>query len=274
MLLEVADDKEKMALPEPVGAISANSLMLAPPGGKKPFVVGVTFSLNPGESLGIVGPSAAGKSTLSRAILGIWPAMNGNVRLDGVDIYEWSREELGPSIGYLPQDIELFDGTISENISRFGGIDPEKVVAAAKLADVHEMILALPGGYDTVIGSVGGVLSGGQRQRIGLARAVYGDPKLILLDEPNSNLDENGEAALARALEALKLKNTTVIVVTHRPGILSVLDKLLVMDKGTMTAFGPRQEVINQLKQQMQPAVQPQKSGRVGASALTVPPVF
>tara|TARA_B110000238_G_scaffold200223_1_gene249614 strand:- start:3520 stop:5271 length:1752 start_codon:yes stop_codon:yes gene_type:complete len=274
VLLEVAEDKEKMALPEPVGAISANNLMLAPPGGTKPFVVGVTFSLNPGESLGIVGPSAAGKSTLSRALLGIWPALNGKVRLDGVDIYEWSREELGPSIGYLPQDIELFDGTISENISRFGSMDSEKVVAAAKLADVHEMILGLPEGYDTVIGTVSGVLSGGQRQRIGLARAVYGDPKLILLDEPNSNLDENGEAALARALEALKLKNTTVIVVTHRPGILSVLDKLLIMDKGAMTAFGPRQEVINQLKQQMQPAVKPQKSGRVGSSTPTVPPVF
>jgi ATP-binding cassette subfamily C protein EexD len=219
------------------------------PGSRAPIVKGVSFSLEPGELLGIIGPSAAGKSSLARAILGIWPTLSGKVRLDGVDIFEWNRNELGPYIGYLPQDIELFDGTISENIARFGEIDAEKIIDAAKIADVHEMILKLPKGYDTVIDSTGGLLSGGQRQRIGLARAVYGEPKFILLDEPNSNLDDQGELALAKALQQLKSKQVTVVVITHRTGVLNLLDKLLILKDGNVVNYGNRADVLQQLQQ-------------------------
>jgi len=252
VLLKIPKDKEKMALPAPVGQINVDNVVIAPPGSRTPVVRGVSIDLAPGESLGVIGPSAAGKSTLARALLGIWPAMSGKVRLDGVDIFDWDRAEIGPYIGYLPQDIELFEGTIGENISRFGEMDPDKVVAAAKMADVHEMILGLPEGYDTIIGAIGGVLSGGQRQRIGLARAIYGEPKFVLLDEPNSNLDDQGELALARAITALKQNKVTVIIITHRPGILGILDKLLILKDGSTVTFGPRDEVMQQLQQQAQ----------------------
>ncbi len=189
--------------------------------------------------------------------MGVWPAANGKVRLDGADVFTWDRMELGPYIGYLPQDIELFEGTISENIARFGEVDAEKVVAAAKASDVHELILRLPAGYDTLIGASGGNLSGGQRQRIGLARALYGQPKLIVLDEPNSNLDDQGELALARAILTLR-QHATVIVVSHRTNILNSLDKLLVLNDGQLVAYGPRNAVLAQLQQsaaQQKPAV-------------------
>ena len=253
LLLEIPAEKEKMSLPAPDGQISVDNIMVSAPGQRMPIVTGVNFSLEAGESMGIIGPSAAGKSVLARALLGIWPTLSGKVRLDGVDIFSWDRKELGPHIGYLPQDIELFQGTVAQNISRFNEVDSDKVVAAAKLADVHEMILELPDGYDTTIDATGGVLSGGQRQRVGLARAVYDNPKLILLDEPNSNLDELGELALQNALDALKEKKTTVIVVTHRRGILSELDKILVMRQGKMLAFGPREEVFRALEEQSSP---------------------
>lgn len=274
LLLDIPEDKVKMSLPSPDGEIEVSNVMVAPPGVRAPFVVGVSFTISPGESLAIIGPSAAGKSTLARALLGIWKPLSGKVRLDGVDISEWNREELGPYIGYLPQDIELFEGTIGQNISRFGELDAEKVIAAAKLAAVHEMILSLPQGYDTVIGAIGGVLSGGQRQRVGLARAVYGDPKLILLDEPNSNLDDEGEAALSEALLALKQKNITVVVITHRLGILSVVDKLLLMKEGKMLTFGPREEVLKKLQQQALPAAAPKKAQTVGSAPVTVTPAI
>ena len=249
-LLEIPEEKEKMSLPSPDGQISADHIMVSAPGmGRKLIISGVTFRLEAGESLGIIGPSGSGKSVLARALLGIWPTTSGKVRLDGVDIYSWDRRELGPHIGYLPQDIELFQGTVAENISRFSVVDSDKVVAAAKLTDVHEMILKLPQGYDTVIDAVGGVLSGGQRQRVGLARAVYDNPKLVLLDEPNSNLDELGEMALQNALDALKEKKTTVIVITHRPGILSELDKILVLRDGQIASYGPREELIKKSQQ-------------------------
>lgn len=273
ILLMIPRNREAMSLPSPDGQLVAKEIVVVPPGADKPVVMGATFTLEPGESLGIIGPSAAGKSSLARALLGIWPTVQGKVRLDGVDIYEWDRDELGPFIGYLPQDIELFEGTISQNISRFGQIEADKVIAAAKLADVHEMILGLPLGYDTTIGAVGGVLSGGQRQRIGLARAVYGDPKLILLDEPNSNLDELGEKALENALKALKQKNTSVIVVTHKPGILNVLDNLLIMSEGRMTSYGPREEVIKHIRQQTM-SVDSKKAKSVGNTPVTVTPVI
>jgi len=244
LLENVPEDKPTMTLPAPVGVIDVEGLMVAPPGTRTPVLKGVNFHLDAGESLGIIGPSAAGKSTMARALLGIWPAMNGKVRLDAADIFTWNREELGPHIGYLPQDIELFDGTISENIARFTVVDAEKVVAAAKLAGVHNMVLRLPQGYDTVIGGLGGILSGGQRQRIGLARALYGDPKLVVLDEPNSNLDELGEQALSEALASLKLRGATVVIIAHRPLVLRNVDKILVLANGLVDAFGPRDQVM------------------------------
>tara|TARA_B110001469_G_scaffold23590_1_gene24269 strand:- start:3140 stop:4879 length:1740 start_codon:yes stop_codon:yes gene_type:complete len=270
LLLKVPAELSKMSLPAPDGEVILDKIIVAAPGSRQPIIKGISLSLEPGESLGIVGPSASGKSTLARAILGIWPTLQGKVRLDGVDIFSWNREELGPSIGYLPQDIELFEGTISTNISRFSEVDPLKVVAAAKLANVHEMILGLPNGYDTVIGATGGLLSGGQRQRIGLARAVYDDPKLIVLDEPNSNLDEQGELALAAALEILKQKKATVIVITHRPGVLAVLDKLLLMKDGVAVSYGPRDEVMKNIAKKLEV----QKGKDVKSKSITVPPII
>jgi len=204
LLDRIPEDEEKMSLPAPEGNLQVEQLVVTPPGSSAPVVRGVNFQLGAGESLGVVGPSGSGKSSLARALLGIWPAANGAVRLDGADVASWDRNELGPYVGYLPQDIELFDGSVAENIARFGEQDSEQVVAAARLAGVHDMILHFPEGYDTVIGGSGGILSGGQRQRIALARAVYGQPRLIVLDEPNSNLDDAGEKELTRALQRVQ----------------------------------------------------------------------
>lgn len=247
ILTKVAEEPERMSLPAPKGALSAENVMVAPPGSKTPVVKGVSFQVEPGDMVGVIGPSAAGKSTLARAILGIWPTLGGKMRLDGADIFNWKRDELGPHIGYLPQDIELFEGSISENIARFGEVDSRAVVQAAQMAGVHEMILRLPEGYDTVIGATGGALSGGQRQRIGLARAIYGNPKLVVLDEPNSNLDDQGEAALAVALENLKGMGATVFIITHRASVLSQVQKLMVMREGVLAMFGPRDQVLAEL---------------------------
>ena len=236
-----------MSLPAPEGQLVFEKVMAGPPGTRTPTVKGVDLQVAGGESIGLVGPSAAGKSSLARVLLGIWPTFTGTVRLDGADVYQWDRAELGPHIGYLPQDIELFDGTVSENIARFGEVDPEKVVDAARMAGVHEMILHLPDGYDTIVGAKGGILSAGQRQRIGLARAMYGDPSLVVLDEPNSNLDEHGEAALVEAVKALKAAGTTLVLITHRPNILAHVDKILVMNEGQVAMFGPRDEVLAKL---------------------------
>lgn len=259
LLAQIPKDAETMSLPEPTGKLSVEQVTVVPPGSKNIVVRGVTMELNPGEALGIVGPSASGKSCLARALLGIWPAYSGKVRLDGADIASWNRSELGPHIGYLPQDIELFDGSISENISRFGDVDPEKVVAAAKVAGVHELILNLPKGYDTVIGGAGGVLSGGQRQRIGLARAIYGSPKYLVLDEPNSNLDDQGERELVEAIRRIKAAGATVIVITHRTMVLQCVDKILVMRDGAAQSFGPRDQVLAALAapQDKKPALRP-----------------
>lgn len=247
-LFEKYPVKEKtMSLPEPRGRLQAESLMVVPPGANAPVVRGVSFVLEQGDMVAIIGPSGAGKSSIARALLGVWPLMGGKVRLDGADLHAWDKDELGVHIGYLPQDIELFSGTISENIARFGQLDPLKVVEAAKLAGVHEMILRLPNGYDTLlIGS--GSLSGGQRQRIGLARAVYGHPKFVLLDEPNSNLDDQGEQALASALQSLKNKGTTVVLISHRKQVLKHVDKVLLMAQGQLRGFGPRDEILSALQ--------------------------
>ena len=244
LLNQIPKTAETMSLPEPTGKLSVEQVMVVPPGSKNIVVRGVTMELNPGEALGIVGPSASGKSCLARALLGIWPTYSGKVRLDGADISAWNRSELGPFIGYLPQDIELFDGSISENIARFGDVDPDKVVAAAKMAGVHDLILHLPQGYDTVIGGSGGILSGGQRQRIGLARAIYGSPKYLVLDEPNSNLDDQGERELVEAIRRIKAAGATVIVITHRTMVLQCVDKILVMRDGAAQSFGPRDQVL------------------------------
>jgi len=240
-------DGEAMQLPRPEGALSVESLYAAPPGVERPVLSDISFALASGEVLGLVGPSAAGKSTLARLLVGVWSPMAGKVRLDGAEIHHWDQEALGPHIGYLPQDVELFDGTVSENIARFTDAESDEVVKAARLAGVHDMILRLPQGYDTQIGEGGSVLSGGQRQRIALARALFGEPVLIILDEPNASLDAEGDKALSEALVELKRAGTTVIVIAHRASIIGVADKLLVLRDGRVEAFGPAAEVLPQV---------------------------
>ena len=234
-----------MDLPEPTGAISAEQASFAIQGSA--ILKNITFALQSGESLGLMGPSGAGKSTLCRLLLGIWPPSVGHIRLDGADIYAWDQEKLGRYIGYLPQDVELFSATIAENIARLENVDSEQVIIAAKQAGVHEMILGFPKGYDTRIGDGGRVLSGGQRQRIGLARALYKQPKIVILDEPNSNLDEEGERALVKSWELLKKQGTTVIVVSHKPTLLGGVDKLLLLQNGQVSLFGPRDAVLKKM---------------------------
>lgn len=236
--------RENMSLPPPEGHLSVEGVMATAPGSNVAILKGVTFSLNPGEAVAVIGPSAAGKSTLARLLVGIWPAVSGKVRLDGADIFTWDKIELGPHIGYLPQDVELFEGSIAENIARFGELDHEKIITAARQAGVHDMILHFPQGYNTAIGVSGGFLSGGQRQRIALARALYGHPSLIVLDEPNASLDDAGEAALVQAVQALKAEGCTVVLITHRTSIISAVDKILLLREGQVAAFGPRDDVL------------------------------
>ena len=255
LLAQMPAQQEQMRLPPPKGQIRFEEAQVIPPGSKVPALRGISLAIEAGDILGVIGPSGAGKSTFARAALGIWPAAAGKIRLDGADIVAWNRDELGPYIGYLPQDIELFEGSISENIARFGEVDAEQVIQAAQMADVHDLILRLPEGYDTLIGASGGTLSGGQRQRIGLARALYGNPVLVVLDEPNSNLDEQGELALSNALQRLKQKHTTVILVSHRQTILTKVDKLLVLNDGQLAVYGPKEQVIAHLQKQSQPAI-------------------
>ncbi|MCQ4160761.1 type I secretion system permease/ATPase [Roseomonas sp. GC11] len=236
-----------MALPEPSGRLVAERVSFAQPGQQVPTIKGVSFALEPGESLAIIGPSAAGKTTLLRLLIGTLPAGAGAVRLDGADVYAWKREDFGRHVGYLPQDVELFEGSVLANIGRMGEPAPEAVFEAAQLAGCHEMILRLPQGYDTEIGEGGAHLSGGQRQMIGLARALFGAPKLVVLDEPNSNLDGDAEAALQRALDALKARGCTVVLVSHRPALVQGVDKVLLLKEGAVDMFGPRAEVLKRL---------------------------
>jgi ATP-binding cassette subfamily C protein EexD len=252
-------ESEKLALPAPIGQISLEQVVVVPPGSKAASVKGVNFSLPAGESLGIIGPSAAGKTSLARAILGVWPLAAGTVRIDGAEIGQWDRDKLGPYLGYLPQDIELFDGSIAENICRFNEPNSDKIIDAARSAGIHEMILQLPHGYDTLIGATSGFLSAGQRQRVGLARAIYDNPKLILLDEPNSNLDEQGERELLFALRRMKELGSTTIVITHRTSILSLVDKLLVMKNGLAARFGDRDSILKELSAETSKVTQLQK---------------
>ncbi|WP_150050634.1 MULTISPECIES: type I secretion system permease/ATPase [Methylomonas] len=252
ILLEVPAESEKMSLPPPSGQIEFEAVQVNPPGSQKATLRGISLVMERGDLIGVVGPSGAGKSTFARAVLGIWPASAGKIRLDGADIATWNRLELGPYIGYLPQDIELFEGSISENIARFGAVDAQKVIEAAQMAGVHELILHLPNGYDTPIGPGGATLSGGQRQRIGLARALYGNPVIVVLDEPNSNLDDQGEEALAQALNQLKQRQVTVILVSHRQNALSKVDKLLILNEGKLALYGLREQVIAHLQRNIQ----------------------
>jgi len=231
----------------PTGHVSVEQLAVCAPHAAKPALAGVSFRLAAGEMMTVVGASGAGKSTLIKALVNVWSPAAGTIRLDGATLAQYAPERLGSAIGYLPQEVELLAGTIGENIARFGETDAEKVVAAARMAGVHDLILRLPNGYDTEIGSGGSALSGGQRQRIGLARALYDKPALIVLDEPNANLDLNGETALTEALEAARTAGATIIVSTHKPALVSMADKLLVIADGTQQMFGPRAEVLERI---------------------------
>lgn len=231
-------------LPRPQGRVSAEALVVAAPGTRVPILKGVRFEVPAGKVVAVVGPSASGKSSLARALVGVWRPMTGSVRLDGADVYASDREQMGVWIGYLPQDVELFDGTIAENIARFGVPDSERVVQAGRRSGVHDMVLAFPQGYDTLIGEGGLVLSGGQRQRIGLARAVYGDSAFIVLDEPDANLDEAGEMSLLECLRLLKEEQRTVFIVTHRAKVLAIADMAMVLVDGRIKAFGDRDQVL------------------------------
>ncbi|TAD89660.1 MAG: type I secretion system permease/ATPase [Alphaproteobacteria bacterium] len=247
LLTAVPPREVAMQLPAPQGRVGLERVVYAPPGTEKAIIKGVSFDLAAGESLGVIGPSAAGKSTLARLIVGVWRPNSGAVRLDGADVFTWDRADFGRYVGYLPQDIELFAGTIRENIARFSDADPDQIVEAAKRAGVHDMILRLPQAYDTEIGQGGEVLSGGQRQRIALARALFGNPRLLVLDEPNANLDSEGEMALNQTLMDLKQAGTTIVIIAHRPSVLNVVDRVLVMRDGLVEMFGPRAEVIAKL---------------------------
>ena len=267
LLEAVPAQPRSMALPAPRGALHVEQLVAGAPGNPALILRGVQFALAPGEVLAVVGPSAAGKTTLARLLVGLWPAQGGKVRLDGADIHTWDKAELGVHLGYLPQGVELFEGTLAENIARFAQVEPAKVEAAARAVGLHEFILSLPQGYDSPVGPEGARLSGGQRQRVGLARALYGDPVFVVLDEPNSSLDEEGDAALARAIQEGKARGTTFVVMTHRTSVLGVADKMLVLRDGMQQAFGPRDEVLAPLQQAKQQPAAPAARGQALAAS-------
>jgi ATP-binding cassette subfamily C exporter for protease/lipase len=266
VLAQLPEREAGMPLPAPRGVLTVEQLVAGPPPmpGQAPQAIlrGLQFGVTPGEVLAVIGPSAAGKTTLARMLVGLWPALQGKVRLDGADIYTWNKTELGPSVGYLPQGVELFEGTVAENIARFGAVDMNKVQLAAQAVGLHEFILALPRGYETPVGRDGAVLSGGQRQRVALARALYGEPALVVLDEPNSSLDESGDAALVRAIQTLKQRGATVVVMTHRTSVLGVTDKILLLVEGAQQAFGPRDEVLAAMQKAQQQAQQAQQQAQ------------
>ena len=238
---------QRTTLPRPTGAIAVENISITPPGSEHEVIKGVSFAANAGRVVAIIGPSASGKSSLARALVGVWHAKEGTLRLDGADISQWDKEDLGQWLGYLPQDVELLEGTIAENISRFGERDDEAIIKAAQRAGVHEMILRLPKGYETQIGEGGLTLSGGQRQRVGLARAMYGEPALIVLDEPNASLDEAGDTALKNAIATMKQEGRTVFVVTHRMNLVSLADNVLVLSNGALKLYGSRDFVLKAL---------------------------
>jgi ATP-binding cassette, subfamily C, type I secretion system permease/ATPase len=253
LLSRVPVKTEGMSLPPPKGTLTVEGVVAAAPGTHIPIIRSMSLAIPAGTTVAVIGPSASGKSSLARLMVGVWPTSSGKVRLDGADIHAWNKAELGPHIGYLPQDVELFDGSLADNIARFGDVDRAKVEAAATAVGLHELIMALPNGYDAEIGDEGCFLSGGQRQRVALARAIYGNPRFIVLDEPNSSLDEAGEQALVRTLLWLKSQGTTIVIVTHRPNILQAVDRILLVVDGTAKAYGPRDEVLAALQKQASP---------------------
>jgi len=257
VLARHATPEPRMPLPELRGEVRVSNLFVAPPRAVKPVLKGISFVLAPGESLGVIGPSASGKSTLARALVGAWPIVSGEIRLDGASLADLDRARIGPRIGYLPQDVELFDGTVAENIARFGVPDADRVVTAARMAGLHDLILRLPQGYDTRIGPGGEALSGGQRQRIALARALHGDPAIVILDEPNANLDAEGEEALLSAMAALKERGATVIMIAHRPNTLAAVDRILVLRDGAVEALGTRSEILARFTRPPAPVREP-----------------
>lgn len=246
--------KPATSLPKPLGQLSVEGVNFAPVGATRFVLQGLSFKIEPGEMLGVIGPSGAGKSSLARLMVGIWQPNSGHVRLDGADVYSWDRSEFGRHVGYLPQDTELFSGTIRDNIARFrSDVDDEQVVRAAQVAGVHQLILRLPNGYDTELGETGHVLSAGQRQRVGLARALLGQPRLIVLDEPNAALDAEGEEALVKALDALKAGGSTIVIVSHKPSVFRSADKMLMLRDGRIEMFGPRDQVMARVVQPATP---------------------
>ncbi|WP_295521802.1 type I secretion system permease/ATPase [Limnohabitans sp. Rim8] len=246
--------REKTMIQAPLGNLKIEQLVVKVVGRDKPVLDGVSFMALPGTVTVVLGPSGCGKSTLARSMLGIWPGHEGRILLDEQPIGQWTRESLGQHVGYLPQDIELFDGTIAENIARIGEVDSDQVIEAAEAAGLHQMILRFPQGYDSRVGQGGSFLSGGQRQRIGLARALYGKPMLVVLDEPNANLDDEGEAALMKAVQLIKAQGKTVVLISHRPGVIQVADRLVILQDGKLVASGPRDGVLEALKKQKESA--------------------
>ena len=257
LLLDHPERDPALSRVAPTGAISLRRVVASAEGRAAPILKSISFAVSAGTVVAILGPSGSGKSTLARAMVGIWPDLAGEVLLDDMPMARWNRTELGPHLGYLPQDVELFEGSIAENIARLGEVDSAKVIEAARCAGMHEMILRFPKGYDTPIGEAGNLLSGGQRQRIGLARAIYGEPALIVLDEPNANLDEAGETALLQTVRALKAKGKTVFLITHRPGAIAVADRLIILRDGEIFADGPKEAVLTALRPAGQTAIPP-----------------
>jgi PrtD family type I secretion system ABC transporter len=241
---QIPQNQLRMPLPAPKGDIRVEQIVAAAPGERTPILRGVSFQIEKGDALAVIGPSAAGKSSLIRVLLGVWPAHAGTVRFDGFEVNHWNPNDLGPHIGYLPQDVELFAGTVAQNIARFREAEHGDVISAAELAGVHEMVQHMPNGYDTQIGEGGHALSGGQRQRVGLARALFGKPAIVVLDEPNANLDSTGESALVAAIRYLKQAGSTVIFVTHKTNMLTLADKVLLMEQGAVRLYGERDEVL------------------------------
>jgi PrtD family type I secretion system ABC transporter len=270
------DDKrsQQMALPAPAGRLVVENLAGVPPGGTKPVVFDVNFEIAPGQAIAVVGPSASGKSSLARLLVGVWSPARGSVRLDGVEISDWNHDEIGPQMGYVPQEIEFFEGTVAENIARLGTVDPTAVVQAAQLVGMHEIILSWPKGYDTPLGDAGFNPSGGQRQRLAIARALYGNPRYVVLDEPNANLDEVGEQALIQAMHHLRARGATVVVTTHRPRLIGIVDYMLVLKGGRQVGFGPPKDLFEAVKRQQGPGAPEaaaQSAGPTVAGAATAP---
>ena len=253
LLKEDEAREQQMRLPPPRGHLTVQAVVGAPPGVNKAVLTDLQFEVPPGKALAVVGPSASGKSSLARLLVGVWKPARGSIRLDGVEISEWNHDELGPQMGYVPQEIDFFEGSVAENIARMGVVDPEAVVQAAKLVGLHEIILSWPKGYDTMLGDAGFSPSGGQRQRLAIARALYGNPRYVVLDEPNANLDEVGEQALIQAMRHLRERGATVIVTTHRPRLIGIVDYMLVLKDGRQVGFGPPKDLFEAVKKALPP---------------------